>query len=229
MLSSLILTAFLMGLSGAPHCAMMCGVPCAAALRRSLPLPALLGRWLGYSVLGFLAAASAGLVSQWSRDISFLRPLWLVAQGAAVMFGLWLAVKGRMPRQFDQWGLDVYRRLRARWGQGSGVVGVSPWVSQAAPFVAGLAWAALPCGLLYGALMVATLAPDPMGGFWVMSAFAIPSGIGVWAAPKLMSRLTAGPWQDPTWAIRLSGLMLAATAGWGLVHHLWAQWQAWCG
>jgi len=84
MLSSLILTAFLMGLSGAPHCATMCGVPCAAALRRSLPLSALLGRWLGYSVLGFMAAASAGLVSQWSREISFLKPLWLMAQGAAV-------------------------------------------------------------------------------------------------------------------------------------------------
>jgi len=228
MLSSLILTAFLMGLSGAPHCATMCGVPCAAALRRSLPFSALLGRWLGYSLLGFVAAASAGLVSQWSRDISFLKPLWLMAQGAAVMFGLWLAAKGRMPRQLDQWGLDLYHRLRARWGHGSGS-GVSPWVGQAAPFVAGLAWAALPCGLLYGALMVAALAPDPLGGFWVMSAFAIPSGIGVWAAPKIMSRLTAGPWQDPTWAIRLSGLMLAITAGWGLVHHLWAQWQAWCG
>jgi hypothetical protein len=228
MLSSLILTAFLMGLSGAPHCATMCGVPCAAALRRSLPLSALLGRWLGYSVLGFMAAASAGLVSQWSREISFLKPLWLMAQGAAVIFGLWLALKGRMPRQLDQWGLDLYHRLRARWGQ-DGRATVSPLIGQAAPFVAGLAWAALPCGLLYGALMVAALAPDPLGGFWVMSAFAIPSGVGVWATPKIMSRLTAGPWQDPTWAIRLSGVMLAATAGWGLMHHLWAQWQAWCG
>ena len=229
MLSSLILTAFLMGLSGAPHCAAMCGVPCAAALRRDLPISALLGRWLGYGLLGAVAAASAGLVSQWSRDISFLKPLWLMAQAAAVMFGLWLAAKGRMPRQLDQWGLDLYHRLRERFGQQADVAGIRPWVGQMAPFVAGLAWAALPCGLLYGALMVAALAPDPLGGFAVMSAFAIPSGVGVWAAPKLLSRLTVGPWQDPTWAIRLSGVMLAATAGWGLMHHLWMQWQAWCG
>ena len=64
MLSSLILTAFLMGLSGAPHCATRCGVPCAAALRRRLPLRALFGRWGGYSGLGFMAAGCAGLGAQ---------------------------------------------------------------------------------------------------------------------------------------------------------------------
>jgi sulfite exporter TauE/SafE len=228
MLSGLIVTAFLMGLSGAPHCATMCGVPCAAALRGNLPLTALVGRWLGYGLLGAIAAASAGLVSQWGRELAFIKPLWLMAQLAAVFFGLWVAISGRMPRRLDQLGLDLYHRLRSRWGRGQ-AEGVSPWLSQATPLLAGMAWAALPCGLLYGALMVAALAPNATGGFIVMSAFAIPSGVGVWLAPKLINRLTSRRGQDPVWSIRLAGLMFAGMAGWGLAHHVMAQWQAWCG
>lgn len=228
MLSGLILTAFLMGVTGAPHCATMCGLPCAAALRRSLPLPVLIGRWLGYALLGGIAAASAGVVSQWGHDVAFIKPFWLMAQSMAVLFGLCLLVTGRVPRQLDQMGLQAYHSLRARWGQAATTSPV-PWVNHAAPVLAGMAWAAMPCGLLYGAVMVAALAPDPFGGALVMTAFAVPSGLGVWAAPKLLARLSVGHWQDPQWAIRLAGLMLAIMAGWGLAHHLWAQWQAWCG
>ena len=228
MLSGLILTALLMGLTGAPHCATMCGMPCAAALQRGVPISALVGRWLGYALLGGIAAAGAGAVSHWSREVAFLQPIWLMAQSMAVLFGLWLLATGRVPRQLDQMGLRAYHLLRARWGQAA-ADGPVPWISHAAPVLAGMAWAAMPCGLLYGAVMVAALAPTPLGGVLVMTAFAIPSGLGVWAAPKLLRRLSAGNWQDPQWAIRLAGLLLAVMAGWGLAHHLWAQWQAWCG
>lgn len=228
MLSSLILTAFLMGLTGSPHCAAMCGLPCAAALQRGLPWQALLGRWIGYVALGVIAATSAGLISGWGRDVAFLKPIWLMAQAMAVLFGCLLVLTGRMPRQLDEWGLGVYHTLKARWGRAADQT-ASHWGRHVAPIFAGMAWAALPCGLLYGALMVAALAPDALGGGLVMTAFALPSGLGVWAAPKLLKRLSGERWLDPQWAIRLSGLMLAAMAGWGLVHHLVAQWQAWCG
>lgn len=231
MLSGLILTAFLMGLGGAPHCATMCGVPCAAAFRRALPWQALLGRCVGYAVLGAVAAASAGAVSQWSREVAFLKPFWLIAQVLAVCLGIWLLISGRMPRQLDQWGLDLYHRLRGRWAQGQVNGAISPWVSQSAPFLAGMGWALLPCGLLYGAVTVAALAPNAWSGALVMATFALPSGVAVWAAPRLVQRLSriGAGWQNPGWSIRLAGVMLAAMAGWGLVQHLIAQWRAWCG
>ncbi|MGE5453153.1 MAG: sulfite exporter TauE/SafE family protein [Acidobacteriota bacterium] len=228
MLSGLILTAFLMGLTGAPHCATMCGVPCAAAFRQGIPLSALLGRWLGYALLGGIAATGAAAVSQWGREVAILKPIWLMAQSMAVLFGVWLLFTGRMPGQLDQAGLRLYHSLRKRWGQ-SAEGSPAPWGSHAAPLLAGMAWAAMPCGLLYGALMVAALAPSALGGALVMSAFAIPSGLAVWAAPKLIHRVSSGLLRDPQWAIRMAGLMLAVMAGWGLAQHLWAQWQAWCG
>ncbi|MDE2076602.1 MAG: sulfite exporter TauE/SafE family protein [Burkholderiales bacterium] len=229
MLWGLILSAFLMGLSGAPHCAAMCGMPCAAALQRPVPLSALLGRLLGYVVLGAVVAASAGWVSQWSREVAFLKPFWLIAQAMAVLLGLWLLISGVIPRQLDDLGLDLYHQLRQRWGRATAGQGVSPWISRTAPVLAGMGWALLPCGLLYGAVVVAALAPTVWGGALVMAAFAIPSGVGVWLAPKLMRWLRGSNREHPQWAIRLSGLTLAGIAAWGLFHHLYAQWQAWCG
>jgi hypothetical protein len=188
-LSGLILTAFLMGLGGIPHCAAMCGAACAAALPRGVPLSSLLGRCLAYALLGAVAAASAGLVAQWGRQFAFVQPLWILAQAVAVLLGVFLAWSGRMPRQFDTWGQRLYRRARVRWSQSDTApsqAGKSrmPW-----PLLAGMAWAILPCGLLYAAVMVAALATSAWGGALVMLAFALPSALGVWAAPMLMRYL----------------------------------------
>lgn len=227
MLTGLVATAFLMGVSGAPHCATMCGMPCAAALQRNIPLSALLGRWFSYAILGLLASSSAALISSWGREVAMIKPIWLMAQFLAVILGLWMAWKGAVPAKLEQVGIQGYHRLQARLGGRQ--AGLVPVISNAVPFVAGMLWGAVPCGLLYGALMVAALAPEPWQGALVMSAFALPSGVGVWLAPQLLARLKKGIWGDPRWSIRLAGLMLAAMAGWGLVHHLYAQWQAWCG
>lgn len=282
MLSGLILTAFLMGLGGVPHCAAMCGAACAAALPRGVPLASLLGRCLGYAALGAVAAASAGLVAQWGRQVTFVQPLWVLLQAAAMMLGMLMLWRGRVPAPLDEFGQGLYRSLKARWAASS-VEKRWPALRAMLPFLAGLAWAALPCGLLYAALMVAALAPSALGGATVMLAFALPSALGVWAAPTVLRRLTGGqaagmravsasvvnparsasglgiapviwmqqlpdggrhdvpggsdvpsvpvravPGIDPTWAVRLSGVMLAALAAWALYHQVMDQWRAWC-
>lgn len=272
MLSGLMLTAFLMGVSGAPHCAAMCGTACAAAFRHGLPVRALVGRCIGYALLGALAAASAGLIASWGREVAFLKPIWLIAQVLVVGFGLLMLVTGRVPSQLDQWGLAAYHSIKSRLTpkDASKNTTADTWLGFMGPVVAGLAWAVLPCGLLYGALMVAALASDAMGGMLVMLSFALPSAVGVWAAPQLLKRLSqfrwgasapvakplpsplqvapilwvdreqslkpsglsidgADRWLNPALPIRVSGLMLAVMAGGGLAHHIWAQWQAWCG
>ena len=94
MLSSLMLTAFLMGLGGVPHCAAMCGAACAALLPNGVPLTSLLGRCVGYALLGAVAAVGFGAAAQWGRQVSFLQPLWIMALAlalsAAVYFGVLL-------------------------------------------------------------------------------------------------------------------------------------------
>ncbi|MBI2732907.1 MAG: sulfite exporter TauE/SafE family protein [Aquabacterium sp.] len=188
MLSGLMLTAFLMGLGGVPHCAAMCGAACAALLPRGVPLASLAGRCVGYALLGAVAATGFGAAAQWGRQMSFLQPLWLVAQALAFLLGLWLLYSGAMPHQLDDLGQGAYRALRARLNatpafREGGALRVL-W-----PFVAGMAWAMLPCGLLYAAVMVAALAPDAKGGAAVMLAFALPGAFGVWGAPVVLRRL----------------------------------------
>jgi sulfite exporter TauE/SafE len=213
MLSGLILTAFLMGLGGVPHCAAMCGAACSVVFRKGVPLSVLLGRAFGYAALGAVAAASAGLVSQWGREWAFVQPLWLLLQAAAFLMGVWLLWRGRMPSQVDAWGQSAYRWAQHRWGEAGAHAGrrrvAAPWVS----LFAGALWVVLPCGLLYAAVMVAALAPHAWGGALVMLAFALPSAVGVWAAPallKILARLSRrektqaptapGAPGAPTWA-----------------------------
>lgn len=284
MLTGLVLTAFLMGLGGIPHCTAMCGAACAVAFPRGLPWATWLGRLGGYMALGCVAAVSAGVVSRWGREVAMLRPLWLMAQVAVVMLGLHLLVRGRMPEVLSGAGRSAYegwrRRVTAR-SRTSTPRREAAWRALW-PLIGGVSWALLPCGLLYAALMVAALAPDAWGGGLVMLAFGVPSSAGVWAAPWVMRRLagwrrepvqvsgrretapaaapaaraavpviwmrpsdarlettrpaaleTAAPRADealvdPRWAVRASGLSLAAMGAWSVWHQLMAQWQAWC-
>jgi sulfite exporter TauE/SafE len=186
-LSGLILTAFLMGLGGMPHCAAMCGAPCAAAFPKGLPVASLVGRCIGYAGLGGLAAASAGALASWGREVAFLQPLWVILLAAVLMLGLYLLASGRMPSQVDDWGQGLYRCVRARWSRPSSgrVTGARGWL----PLLAGVIWVAMPCGLLYAALMVAALAPSAWGGALVMLAFALPGAVAIWAAPVVLRGL----------------------------------------
>ena len=185
MLSGLIVTAFLMGVGGIAHCAAMCGAPCAAVLPRGVPVLALCGRCVVYATLGLVASSSTGLLARWGQQVSMLQPLWLMLQLAAVLLGLWLLVTGRMPEQANVAGRELYMRLRQH-AVSRRQLGSAGQTARWLPFFAGLAWGAMPCGLLYAALMVAALASEPWGGGLVMLAFAIPSATGVWAAPRLL-------------------------------------------
>ena len=183
-LTNLLLTAFLMGLAGIPHCTAMCGAACAAAFPRGVSPWTLLGRAVGYVCLGVVAATAAGLVSRWGQQVAMIKPLWMMAQLAMVLLGGFMLLRGVIPERVDQAGKGLYVRLRANWQARS--TSWPPLVRKSWPLLAGLAWALLPCGLLYSALMVAALASQPWEGGLVMLVFALPSAVGVWAAPALL-------------------------------------------
>lgn len=222
MSSSLALTALLMGVAGGPHCLAMCGAACAglgqAAGQR--PHAALgsfqVGRLLGYSALGALAAGSVQALGWLTTQSAAVRPLWSLLHVAAVVLGLWLLATGRQP-------LALERPARALWQRVRGFAQSRP---RSAPGLIGLLWALMPCGLLYSALMVAALSGSPGQGALTMALFALGSGVGLWAGPWLFLRLqTLG---DGSWGMRAAGLALAGVSAWGLWLGLVHNQAPWC-
>ncbi len=110
------------------------------------------------------------------------------------------------------------------------------------PCIESLLWPVIPCGLLHGALLVASMASDPLAGAGVMAAFALASSVGLVAAPALWWRLlpklrrrasadaggVASADVGGALALRLAGAMLVASVGWTLGHGLLEPLQAWC-
>ena len=222
--AALIASALLMGLAGSPHCAAMCGAASGAIAgqghRRGFSEALLawnLGRLISYTLAGAVVSASLGALFALQGAAPLLRPLWAMVHVAAVALGVWLAWTARAPAWLSganprvaAWAearpIRVFRRL--------------PAVGRAS--VAGSCWAAMPCGLLQSALLVAALASGPLAGAAVMAAFASVSALGLWLGPQLWSRLRrrGGDAVVPAWSVRLAGVLLAVSSLFALWHGL---------
>ena len=93
---SLALTALMMGLVGGPHCVAMCGAACAgigqaAGTHKNTALWTFqIGRVVGYSAMGALAAASLQGLGWLTIGSAALRPVWSMFHVAALVLGLLL-------------------------------------------------------------------------------------------------------------------------------------------
>ena len=222
MQSALALTALTMGLVGGPHCVAMCGAACAGLAQasgehRQVALGMFqVGRLVGYSLIGALAAASVQGLGWLTVHAAALRPLWSLLHVAAIALGFWLVLYARQPVWLDQSARRLWtlvRGLHGRWGA-------------VAPLVLGCLWALMPCGLLYSAVMVAALSSQAADGALTMALFALGSSVSLWSGPWLLLRLqTLG---DGAWGIRLAGLALMATSGWALWMGLAHDQAPWC-
>nr|WP_326530491.1 sulfite exporter TauE/SafE family protein [Rhodoferax sp.] len=226
MQSSLALTALLMGLAGGPHCVAMCGAACAGISQAAGPHKnsALwifqIGRVVGYSALGALAAASLQGLGWLTVQSAALRPVWSLFHVAALILGLMLLLQARQPVWLENTARAVWARTRSfAANQGRG-----------APLVLGVLWALLPCGLLYSALLVAALAGDPVGGAMVMGLFAIGTSVTMVVGPWLFLRLNGAPGRlgSGQWGVRLAGAALAISSGWALWMALAHNTAPWC-
>ncbi len=226
---ALIIAAFTLGLAGTPHCAAMCGAPCAAltgrdgAGARAATLGFHLARLGGYAVAGGVAAAGVGVLAMAGSAAPLLRPVWTLLHMAALALGLWLLISGRQPAFMTRIGRRSRPTVVSTAGPGWQVMG-SPWTAVAA----GSAWVAWPCGLLQSALVVAALANTPASGAAAMAAFAMASAAGLQATPFILRRLGGQGGAVAEWAVRLAGLALAAGAAWALGHDLWGKVLAYC-
>lgn len=238
----LLATAGTFGLLGGLHCVAMCSAlqrvavhgldtprpahPAAQAPRRRvLPIvPALVAvgsppsplgadlrfhaaRLAAYAALG--AAVGAGSeVLRWGSDVMpLMRPLWGTLNALMLVLGLTLLALGRQPTWIDALGVRAWRATGAR---------LSRLTKGARPVLMGLAWAAVPCGLLYSALATAALASDPMRGAAAMLAFGAGTALNLLGAQAILHRITRGSAtraaQVERLGVRIGGALLAAMA-----------------
>ncbi|MFT3800721.1 MAG: sulfite exporter TauE/SafE family protein [Burkholderiaceae bacterium] len=180
-----------------------------------------LGRLIGYGIAGALAATVVGSVGWLADAMPAVRPFWVMLHAAVLAWGIVMLVRARPPQLGQAFNRFMTRRLSARarpaW-----------W-----PFALGVSWAALPCGLLYSALMMAALGDSALSGAAAMVVFGVGSGLSLWAGPALWAwwrrRLARdGDRAAEAWGNRASGLLLVLVAGaviWGDVAH---RVIAWC-
>ncbi len=218
----MVISALVMGLVGGPHCVAMCGAACAGISRAAgtQGTKALwtfqLSRMVGYGLMGAFAAGSVQGLAWFGANTGVLRPFWTMLHVAAFVLGIALLWMARQPAWVDDCSQRVWRKAKP----------VIANMGKKAPVVLGVGWALMPCGLLYSALLVASLSASAFDGFIIMVAFAAGTSVALTAGPWLLLRVRGG--QSGGLAIRLAGLALAATSGWALWMGVTQPTGLWC-
>ncbi len=224
MSTTLAVTALLMGLAGGPHCAAMCGPACAAITRsgatgsRRTMWSFQLGRLAGYTAAGAVAGGAVQAFGWLATQTAALRPVWTLFHLCVLAWGLMLLTQARQPMWVGAAGRSAWLRVRPLAAARGGV------------FAAGTLWTLMPCGLLYSALLVASLAGGAIEGAAAMALFALGGAVALAIAPRLLAKLRrTGNDRRRDSGTRLAGLLLAAAAAWALWIDLAHRIALWCG
>lgn len=222
MQTSMAITALFMGLVGGPHCVAMCGAACAglgraAGARSTQALVGFqLSRMVGYALFGAFAAGSVQGLAWLGTNTAVLRPVWTMFHVGALLLGATLLWRARQPAWIENFGQTLWRRARPA------LTALGP----RAPVVLGMAWALMPCGLLYSALLVASLSANALEGAAIMALFSIGTSVSLTVGPWLLLRWHGA--RSGGWGIRLAGLALAVTSGWALWMGITRPTGLWC-
>ena len=170
---ALFLAAFSMGLFGSPHCLGMCGGIVTAfglsmqhvsdSKKNGLILTYHLGRLISYSLLGLIASVVGVAIFQSIMSNSAPR---IVLGVVLVLIGL--AMLG-LPlfNELEKFGMRFWQSLAPLRKK------VFPIDSFGKALFAGLLWGFLPCGLVYGALMMAIAGNNVATGAALMFVFGL--------------------------------------------------------
>ncbi len=222
MLDSMTLSALVMGLLGGPHCVAMCGAACAGIARAAEPRSTRalwsfqVSRLVGYSLMGALAGGTVQGLAWMGQHTAVIRPVWTMMHVAALLLGLVLVWQARQPAFIDGWSQTLWRKVRP----------VMVAMGGRAPVVLGVGWALMPCGLLYSALLVASLSASAFSGALIMAAFASGTMVSLVAGPWLLLKLKDA--RSGGWGIRLAGVALVLTSGWALWMGITQPTGLWC-
>ncbi len=185
------------GLSGSPHCALMCGplacagLPADKGARLKAAVGWHTGRVLAYGAVGAaLGGLGSGVAHVLSASVQPAVP-WLMAAGLVAT------------------ALDVGRWLKPLPGVGSIARALTRRASAFPPTLRsallGAATPFLPCGLLYGVFLAVIATGSALWGAALLGSFAV-GGIGALAAMQLPAMATSklNPW------VRRTVLLMAA-------------------
>lgn len=225
-----------MGLVGGPHCLAMCAAPCHAVIQgrsqavqlsvHRAPIPAAFngsalqfhaGRMAGYGLLGAVAAAAMEHIAWFSDRTSALHPLWVAMHLAILAWGLLMLFQAQQPAWLERAGRAVWTKVQPALAWRGGA------------WVAGMAWALMPCGLLYSAILVAALSGSAHTGAVSMVSFALGGALWLIAAPHAWKWLSGriSRWRSE-WGTRAAGLMLVIVALGALWMDLIYKPSLWC-
>lgn len=174
MITALLVAALLMGFFGSPHCLGMCGGLVTAfglsmkevspAKRRALVVTYHVGRLSSYALLGLIA----GLIGT-----TVLAPFMTSNNIPRILLGLVLAFVGvtmlgaPFLNKLERFGMRFWQYLSPLRQK------VFPLNTFPRALTAGLLWGFLPCGLVYGALLIAVVAHNPLSGAALMFVFGL--------------------------------------------------------
>lgn len=208
--------ALLLALAGGGHCAGMCGgIVGALSLSpggRSKPAVFTLayhgGRTFSYMLAGALAGAlgQAGLALRGTLGVQ--QVLFGFASVALLGAGLYVAGYAPFVRHVEVAGNAIWRRVEP-WSR--------PLIPAGTPTQAGLLgmlWGWLPCGMVYGALLLALGSGSMAGGALTMGAFALgtlPSLLAIGMFARQAGSRSARPGLR-----RAAGLVIAVLGIYGL-------------
>jgi sulfite exporter TauE/SafE len=184
---SLLLASASLALVGGFHCTAMC-----AGLIRPLThslaerLVFVVARICSYAVLGGVVGAGSEVFTHIASGPGVLRSVWWMLQLSVVLSAMWMVLSGRTMADIlgNRFGLILLSNQPA-----ASVGNATPSVSKPIHFysgqrsslirsaLAGAAWAALPCGLLYSAAMLAWVSGSMLSGAALMAVFAVVSSL----------------------------------------------------
>lgn len=197
------LTAFLLGLMGAPHCAGMCGgivgalsAGCKPAIDSSsqrllFVLAYNVGRLSSYMIAGMLAGGIAAMAT----NLIALNHAQHVLQFVAILFmlflGLYLGGWWPVLNRLEKSGGLLWRFIEP-YGRR-----FIPITSIRSAFLVGGIWGWLPCGLVYTGLIYSTTAGGAFEGGLIMLSFGIgtlPVMLVLGAAGSRLQGYLQTPW-----------------------------------
>jgi len=203
------ITAFLLGLMGAPHCAGMCGgivgalsVGCQPAMNSSSQrllfiLAYNFGRVASYVIAGMLAGGIAAL----AVNLAVLHYAQQVFQFVAILFmlflGLYLGGWWPVLNHLEKAGGMIWRLIEP-YGRR-----FIPITSIRTAFLLGGIWGWLPCGLVYTGLIYSTTAGGAIEGGLIMLSF----GAGTLPAMIVLGVAGSGMqgYLQKSWLRRIAG------------------------
>ncbi len=211
------ISAFFLGLMGAPHCAGMCGGIVAALSLGSQPnidakahgllqvLAYNLGRISSYIIAGMLVGGLSALATNMVALHHAQLVLKLLAALFMLFLGLYLGGWWPVLTHLERWGASVWRYLEP-FGRR-----FIPIRDLHSAWLVGAVWGWLPCGLVYTALIYSATAGGAGQGGLLMLFFGLgtmPAMLLMGAAGSHLRSLLQQPWVR-----RLSGVLVISFAG----------------